>query len=221
VGTPCIYNSYSCNTFRSATRLKLDLVTEARRWGNLSTAFKCKYNLCDFCVTAQRFVSPDRDFRMTKGSDHNKQAIVSRLNALLSAYQVAYFNTRASHWMIKGENFFELHKVFETAYNDATEKIDEIAERILTLGGIPLMTVSEIIASSEIGERKVSGDQTACIKGMLDDLTQLTVIENEIVKMAAGADDVVTADILTKYLGQQQKTAWMLYQFLNKKSAIK
>lgn len=158
---------------------------------------------------------------MTKNSDHNKTAIVKRLNELLSAYQVAYFNMRASHWMIKGENFFELHKVFEVAYNDATEKIDEIAERILTLGGVPLMTVSEIIRSSEIKESKMSGDQTACIQGMLDDLTQLTVIENEIVKMAQDAEDVVTADILTKYLGEQQKTAWMLYQFLKKKSAIK
>lgn len=101
------------------------------------------------------------------------------------------------------------------------KKIDEIAERILTLGGVPLMTVSEIIRSSEIKESKVNGDQTVCIQGMLDDLTQLTVIENEIVRMAHEAEDVVTADIQTKYPGQQQKTAWMPYQFLKKKSAIK
>src|ERR1044071_9852847 len=127
----------------------------------------------------------------------NKSGSVSlsdQLNDLLSAYQVAYFNTRASHWMIKGENFFELHKVFEAAYNDATEKIDAIAERILTLGGIPLMTISEMMKASEIKEFKPSGDQKVCVKGMLDDLNKLTVMENEIVKMADEADDVVTAD---------------------------
>jgi starvation-inducible DNA-binding protein len=146
--------------------------------------------------------------------------ITNRLNDLLAAYQVAYFNTRSSHWMIKGENFFELHKVFEMAYNDATEKIDEIAERILTLGGIPKMFATDMIKSSVIKEKKVTGDQTECVKGMIEDQEALEVLENEIVKMADDANDVVTADILTKYLGQQQKTNWMLYQFLKKKSHI-
>ncbi len=149
------------------------------------------------------------------------EKLVGRLNELLAAYQVAYFNTRASHWMIRGENFFELHKVFEIQYNDATVKIDDIAERILTLGGMPLMTASQMMKSSAIKEIKPGGDQTACIKILLDDLTQLTVLENEIVKLAQDMEDVVTADILTKFLGEQQKTCWMLYQFLNKKSTVK
>lgn len=156
-----------------------------------------------------------------KNNDAKKSKLVDRLNELLAAYQVVYFNTRASHWMIKGENFFELHKVFETQYNDATVKIDDIAERILTLGGVPLMTASEMLKSAHVKEVKASGDQTVCIRRLLDDLTALTVIENEIVKMADDAEDVVTADILTKFLGQQQKTTWMLYQFLKKKSDIK
>jgi starvation-inducible DNA-binding protein len=122
--------------------------------------------------------------------------------------------------MIKGENFFELHKVFETAYNDATEKIDEIAERILTLGGVPKMFATDMIKSSVIKEKKVTGDQTECVKGMIEDQEALEKIENEIVAMADEANDVVTADMLTKYLGDQQKTNWMLYQFLNKKSHI-
>jgi len=151
----------------------------------------------------------------------HQSGIVEKLNSLLSTYQVAYFNTRASHWMIRGENFFELHKVFEVAYNDATEKIDEIAERILTLGGVPLMTATDMIKNSQINEVKPDGGQEVCIKGMLNDLTRLTEMENEIIKMAGDADDYVTADILTKYLGEQQKTSWMLYQFLNKKSTIK
>jgi starvation-inducible DNA-binding protein len=158
---------------------------------------------------------------MAKENNHNKLSMVKRLNDLLASYQVAYFNTRASHWMIKGENFFELHKVFEVAYNDATVKIDEIAERILTLGGQPLLTAKEMISASEIRERNMSGDEKDCVKRMLEDLTQLSGIEKEIVKMADNEGDVVTADMLTKYMGQQQKTSWMLYQFLNKKSTIK
>ena len=156
-----------------------------------------------------------------KTTHANYGKMIARLNDLLAAYQVAYFNKRASHWMIRGENFFELHKVFEMQYNDATVKIDHIAERILTLGGVPLMTASEMIHSSEIKEVKASGDQTSCVKVLLNDLTALTVVENEIVQMAGEVEDVVTADLLTKFLGEQQKTSWMLYQFLNKKSTVK
>jgi len=155
-----------------------------------------------------------------KNNTATLEKITNRLNDLLAAYQIAYFNTRSSHWRIKGENFFELHKVFEAAYNDATEKIDEIAERILTLGGIPKMSATEMIKGSVIKEKKVTGDQTECVKGMIEDQEALEVIENDIVKMADDANDVVTADMLTKYLGQQQKTNWMLYQFLKKKSHI-
>lgn len=146
---------------------------------------------------------------------------VKKLNSLLASYQVAYFNIRSSHWMIKGENFFELHKVFETAYNDATEKIDEIAERILTLGGTPLLTATEMIKSSSVKENGENGKQEKCVEDMLRDLKELAIIENEIVKLAAKQDDVVTVDQMTKYLGEQQKTNWMLSQFLNKKSTIK
>lgn len=156
-----------------------------------------------------------------KTSGAKKSKLTKKLNDLLAAYQVTYFNTRASHWMIKGENFFELHKVFEMQYNDATVKIDDIAERILTIGGVPLMTASEMLKSTHIKEVKASGEQMVCIKCLLDDLTSLTVLENELVKMADELEDVVTADLMTKILGEQQKTTWMLSQFMKKKSDIK
>ncbi|MDP1801773.1 MAG: ferritin-like domain-containing protein, partial [Bacteroidota bacterium] len=102
-----------------------------------------------------------------------------------------------------------------------TEIIDTIAERILTLGGIPLLTASEILKASSIKEKAGSGNQEKCVTGMLHDLKELGVIENEIAKLADDHNDIVTTDLMTKYLGEQQKTSWMLSQFLNKKSSIK
>ena len=147
-------------------------------------------------------------------------ALIEGLNELLAAYQVVYFNTRGSHWMVKGENFFELHKLFETAYNDATSKIDEIAERILTLGGIPLQTASEMLKVSQVKEYRMNGDEVACVKGLLEDLKKLGAIEKKIIGEAGTQDDIVTADLLTGYMGEQQKTSWMLSQFLSKRSSI-
>ena len=63
-----------------------------------------------------------------------------KLNQLLADYQVFYQNLRGLHWNIKGKEFFELHVKFEEYYDDAVTKIDEIAERILTLEGEPFHT---------------------------------------------------------------------------------
>ncbi len=155
-----------------------------------------------------------------ENKENRDSNLVGKLNSLLASYQVAYFNIRSSHWMIKGENFFELHKVFEKAYNDATVKIDEIAERILTLGGTPLLTATEMIKRSTVNENGENGKQEKCVADMLHDLKALAVIENQIVKLADEQEDVVTTDQMTKYLGEQQKISWMLSQFLNKKSSI-
>jgi len=67
------------------------------------------------------------------------------LNQLLANYSVFYQNTRGYHWHIKGEQFFELHLKFEELYQNLFVKIDEIAERILTLGGLPNTTFPPIL----------------------------------------------------------------------------
>jgi starvation-inducible DNA-binding protein len=153
----------------------------------------------------------------TKGKD---SSLVKKLNELLSAYQVAYFNARSSHWMIKGDSFFELHKVFENVYNDSSNKIDAIAERILTLGGTPLLHASDMIKMSNIKENGVNGNQAKCVSSLMNDIKSLSVIETEIAKLAQEQDDIVTADLVTKYLGEQQKLNWMLAQFLQQRSSI-
>lgn len=64
------------------------------------------------------------------GLDKEKsKELVNHLNDLLANYQIFYQNLRGFHWNVKGSNFFELHAKFEEYYNDAIEKVDEIAER--------------------------------------------------------------------------------------------
>jgi starvation-inducible DNA-binding protein len=60
--------------------------------------------------------------------------LADALSDLLANYSIFYQNTRGYHWNITGDKFFELHLKFEELYNDLFEKIDEVAERILTLG---------------------------------------------------------------------------------------
>lgn len=66
--------------------------------------------------------------------DTNKtEATVEQLNVLLADHHLYYQKLRNFHWNVIGENFFDLHAKFEEMYTDTLIKIDEIAERILTL----------------------------------------------------------------------------------------
>ena len=78
------------------------------------------------------------------------EKLAKRLNILLANYSLFYQNVRGFHWNIKGEKFFELHVKFEELYNDLLLKIDEVAERILTLGYAPEHNYSLYIKTSAI-----------------------------------------------------------------------
>ena len=74
--------------------------------------------------------------RIGLDSQRSKE-LANLLGDLLANYSTFYQNVRGYHWNIKGEKFFELHLKFEELYNDLFLKIDEVAERILTLGHAP------------------------------------------------------------------------------------
>ena len=89
-------------------------------------------------------------------NDEKSQALANELNALLAHYQVLYMNTRGYHWNIKGQQFFELHEKFEEIYVDLQTKIDELAERILTIGSTPDHSFSQYLNKSSIQEHQNS-----------------------------------------------------------------
>src|SRR3712207_4804935 len=79
-------------------------------------------------------------------------ALADKLNTLLANLQVFYINARGFHWNITGDKFFELHAKFEELYNDLVTKVDEVAERILTLGHNPAHHFSFYLKTSTIPE---------------------------------------------------------------------
>ena len=96
------------------------------------------------------------------------------LNVLLANYQLFYINSRGFHWNIKGEKFFELHVKFEELYTDTQLKIDEIAERILTLGHTPNHTFTDFLKLSKIKEQK---NITDGVKAVSTSLTKIVFSE--------------------------------------------
>lgn len=140
--------------------------------------------------------------------------LINRLNNLLANYQVFYQNSRGFHWNVKGEKFFELHVKFEEFYNDALLKVDELAERVLTLGGTPLHTFTDYLQESEVKPAKNITQGTECIEVILVNFSVLLQKERDILSLAAEANDEGTVSLMSDYISQTEKTMWMLKAYL-------
>lgn len=137
-----------------------------------------------------------------------------KLNDLLSNLQVFYTNTRGYHWNIKGPKFFELHAKFEELYNDLIIKIDEVAERILTLGGTPLHSYEDYLKHSEVKDSKVVSDGTEAVKQILEAFKILISKERVILNLSADLNDEGTNALMSDYIREQEKLVWMYSAFL-------
>jgi starvation-inducible DNA-binding protein len=137
-----------------------------------------------------------------------------KLNDLLANYQLFYQNLRGLHWNIKGKEFFELHLKFEELYDDAVIKVDEIAERILTLEGEPLHTFSDYLKTTEIKEEKNITKGAQGVEIIVNNFTTLIKKERVILSLASNADDEGTVSLMSDYIAQTEKTLWMLNSYL-------
>jgi len=125
-------------------------------------------------------------------------------------------NTRGLHWNIKGDKFFELHIKFEELYTDLNLKVDEIAERILTLEGTPIHSFSSYIKIATIKELTNVDSATKSIEAIITSLSTLIKLEREILSIANEANDEGTSSLMSDYIRQQEKSIWMYSAFGNK-----
>lgn len=149
------------------------------------------------------------------GLDNNhSQQLAQSLNQLLATYQVFYMNTRGYHWNIKGKAFFELHAKFEELYTDLQTKIDELAERILTLGSQPMHSFSHYLANTQIQEHTNATDGQSTMQGLVRGYSTLIAQQRTILELAAEAGDEGTSSQMSDYIREQEKLVWMLNAWL-------
>lgn len=143
--------------------------------------------------------------------------IVDQLNDLLANYHVHYQKLRGCHWNIKGPHFFTLHIKFEELYTNAQQKIDELAERILTLGKSPYSSFSDYLKVSKIKEVNTIGMKDSdMVLAILDDFSNLIELEREIMSTTSDAGDDGTNDLINKFMQFKEKNTWMLRSFAGK-----
>ncbi len=151
----------------------------------------------------------------TQVNAETAQEVVKELQILLSDFQVFYANLRGFHWNVRGCGFFHLHEVYEKMYDDAAEKADEIAERILMLGGIPAHNFSDYLKTARIKETGVVSDGDEIAGLILDALKVLIAQERKILKIASEGGDETTAALVSDFISEQEKTIWMVTAYLS------
>ncbi|MDD4819852.1 MAG: DNA starvation/stationary phase protection protein [Flavobacteriales bacterium] len=150
------------------------------------------------------------------GLDAEKcKRIVAQLNRLLADYQIHYQNLRGFHWNIRGNGFFTLHPLFEQYYNEAAERVDQIAERIITLGGTPSHTFQDYLDNTSLLVYQNVSDASRIATDILADIGRLIKSQRDIILLSSDADDEVTVDIMIGYNTSDEKKIWMLGAFLN------
>lgn len=150
------------------------------------------------------------------GLDTKKaKELAEKLNILLANYSIFYQNTRGYHWNIRGEKFFELHLKFEELYNDLFIKIDEIAERILTLGSTPKHNYSDYKKTSKIVESNEVSNGITAVNDILNSFKIIIPLQREILTLSAEAGDEGTNSLMSDYIRAQEKLVWMYSAFVN------
>ena len=144
--------------------------------------------------------------------DYDLQEVVTLLNTLLADENVLYTKTRNAHWNITGSNFFDLHKLFQMQYESLDIVVDEIAERVRSLGHFALGSMKDFLSITNMSEENHDfGNSKQIIQTLLNDHeTIIRIIRSDIVPIATKYRDLGTADFVTGVMEQHEKMGWML-----------
>ncbi|TSJ41883.1 Dps family protein [Fluviicola chungangensis] len=146
----------------------------------------------------------------------SQQDLNNKLNRLLATYQVHYQNLRAIHWNIKGTNFFELHLKYEELYTRTQVIIDDLAERILTLGITPLHRLEDYLKNSDLKENITIHDGKEGMTYILNAQETILKLEREILTESADLEDEGTNAMMSDLVREKEKTNWMFAAWLGK-----
>ena len=140
--------------------------------------------------------------------------LIDELNVQVSTWSVMYAKLHNYHWYIKGPHFFTLHAKFEELYNEATLHMDEIAERVLTLGGGPVASLKEHLEMSVVKEATGKEKEDDMVKNVVDDFSKIMKSLKKGMELAAKDGDDMTEDLLNATYQSIEKHQWMLNAFL-------
>jgi starvation-inducible DNA-binding protein len=138
------------------------------------------------------------------------------INKQIANWSVLFIKLHNYHWYVKGNQFFTLHTKFEEFYNEASLHIDELAERLLAIGGEPVATMKDCLAMASVQE--ANGNETAeeMVQSISSDFSLLVGQLKEGMSIAEQANDEITGDMLLAIHSSLEKHVWMLKAYLGR-----
>jgi starvation-inducible DNA-binding protein len=142
----------------------------------------------------------------------NRQAVATELAKILADETVLYIKTKNAHWNIEGPDFYDKHKFFETQFGQLDEIIDNVAERIRSIGHYAPATLKSYLSLTHLTERKSEkNDGQGFIKELLEDHEAIIIVLREHIKtFAKNSLDAGTSDFVTGLMETHEKMAWFL-----------
>jgi starvation-inducible DNA-binding protein len=141
----------------------------------------------------------------------------SFLNKEVSNFTVLYEKLHHYHWYVSGTGFFTLHEKFQSDYEQITEFVDEIAERLLMIGGTPVSTLSEYLSLTSLTEnQKSTTDAASMVSNLVSDYELIVKELKEGIAIADQLEDPVTEDLFIHITAELEKKIWMYKAYLVK-----
>jgi len=161
-----------------------------------------------------RYIKRESNYYLRESDNIMSAALNKELNKQVATWSVMYTKLHNFHWYVKGPSFFTLHAKFEELYNEATLHMDEIAERLLTLGGTPVATLAEHLEHSVVKEASNKETTDEMVEIIVKDFNKIMKSLKKGMDEAAKDEDDMTEDILNAIYQQIEKHQWMLNAFL-------
>jgi starvation-inducible DNA-binding protein len=142
----------------------------------------------------------------------NREAVCKLLAKLLADEYVLYTHALNCHWNVVGPHFGPLHKLFLENYEMLFTAVDDLAERIRTLGGTTPATLTEFLAHTQFKEKKSAVEQGGPLVADLYNnyRTVICSMRDAIRACEDQYDDIGTGNFLTDMMERHEKSAWML-----------
>jgi len=143
-------------------------------------------------------------------SEIDRESVAADLKVLLADSYTLYLQTHNFHWNVTGPQFIQLHTMFEEHYNELAIAVDDIAERIRSLGASAPGTYTEFGKLSSIDETPGVPGATEMVSILTKNHEKLVKTCRSALKSAESADDESSAALISDRMRVHEKTAWML-----------
>jgi len=143
-------------------------------------------------------------------AESDRTALTAQLGSLLADTYTLYLKTHNYHWNVTGPLFRSLHLMFEEEYTEMWAAVDDIAERIRSLGEPAPGTYAEYSRMSSVKEREGVPAATEMVQDLVVGHETVVRTARSLAMAAEAAGDLATADVATQRIDVHEKTAWML-----------